>query len=257
MADENHDVFADDTEVSEGAEVETEDEVEAEEAETDETEQTDAEGTEDTAVEGEEEADAPAAAKTEVTKAEKSIPEHRHKAALKGVTTKLAAKEKELEELRKQYAAPPPPAPDRETDPDGYDQHMRMETSKAIMSDAFPDYNDKIMHYHTMAEANPALDEMVARNPNPAKFAYDIAKADIEIRELRELKNTPRWKRFEEWEKANPEETVTEEVKPAKKRQIDLATRVPNLNRTATAINPKQATSDVDDDLWKGHPNKT
>lgn len=249
MAEEDQDVFNDAPDTSEGAEKEVPDteQEESAEAATDEAEPEQEEGSEE---QGEEDAEPPAADKSAKSKSDKMIPEHRHKAALADVNKKLAEANARISEMTKQ------PAPDHTKDPDGYARHVRLETSKAIVSSMFDDYNDKIEVFQQMAQANPSLNDIVANAENPAKMAYDLATEHQNIAELRSLKGSERWKKFEEWEKSQPKDGAEQvEGKPAgkKPRQIDLAAKVPNLNRNATAVKLGTAGASEDDGLWNGH----
>lgn len=182
---------------------------------------------------------------------EKMIPEHRFKAALKDVNDKLEAAEARLAQMQTQ------PAPDRAADPEGYDLHMRMETSKAIMSETHADYNETIRHYQAMEKANPMLAQVVAAHPIPAKHAYDIAKKDMEIRELSSLKQSDDWAQFQEFKKQQAAQAeaaakaAAEEQAKAKQPKTDLISKVPNLNR-ATDVSAKQPVQSDDDDLFAG-----
>lgn len=170
---------------------------------------------------------------------EKSIPVHRHKAALKDVTEKLRKAEQEL------AAAKAQPAPDRTKDPEGHERYMRIEVSKNIMRDAYADYDETITHFNEMLADTPALANAVADHPNPAKYAYDLAKKDLEIRDLSSLKSSDDWKQFQEWKKQQ-----ADAAKP-KPKEVPVAAKVPNINR-ATNVNKPSRNADSDDALWKG-----
>lgn len=189
--DDNYDVFDDSKEETQ-AEAETE-ELSSDEdtGKTEETEET----SEDTGDKEETDATPAEAEGEEDSQSDKMIPEHRFKAALKNVTDELDAAKAELAKMKAQ------PAPDRNSDPDGYDLHQRVETSKAIMAETHTDYNDVIRHYQEMEKSNPLLAQVVAAHPIPAKHAYDIAKKDMEIRELSSLKQSSDWAEFQEFQK--------------------------------------------------------
>lgn len=172
--------------------------------------------------------------------AEKMIPEHRFKAALKDVSDKLTLAQQELAELK---AAP---IPDKEKDPEGYEVHTRIEISKQIMRDNVADYDEVIQHYVEMVKEAPHINTLVMNHKNPAKHAYDLAKKDLEIRELTTLKSSDEWKEFQEYKKARSLETASKVVeKPVEKQQ-----KIPNLNR-ATNVN-RQFDKKDDDDLFAG-----
>lgn len=183
---------------------------------------------------------------SEETKAEKLIPESRFKAALKDVNDKLTKANQKLAEMTAK------PAPDRAADPDGYELHVRIETSKEIMRSTHDDYDSTIAHYQAMAKENPYLNQAVAAHKTPAKHAYDIAKKDMEIQELTKLKGSEDWKEFQAF-KATKDAMKTdttqdnEKLKPAKP-----ASKVPpNLNRAADLVRTKPSGSQ-DTDLFKG-----
>lgn len=175
---------------------------------------------------------------------EKMIPESRFKAAIKDVQDKLDAA---LQETAKLKATP---VPDRESDPDGYERHLRLEMSKSLMREFKPDYVEVIKHYQEMAKVNPSLNQMVADHELPAKFAYDLAKRDMEIRELTEARNSDEWKEFQEFKKNKGKKTVADELaEPTNK-----APKLPkNLNR-ATGVNQKARALSDDDYLFGDNP---
>lgn len=237
---ENQDVFSEETEAP-GTSKEV-GESDAQEAKAEGEAQS---GAEDEAQQGDESAEPPAANKdNKVSGKDKMIPEHRMKAAIKDVTDKY---ERRLAELTAK------PAPDRETDPDGYDRHQRIEISKAIMTETHTDYDDMIEHFQQMAEANPALNQIVGDSKMPAKMAYDLAKRDKEIQELSALKDDPELKEFKEWKKSKAAASTDTAAQLAEKPK-SAASKVPNLNRNATAVNAGKATKgETDEDLFAGH----
>lgn len=175
---------------------------------------------------------------------EKMVPESRLKAAIKDLKTQL---DDALQENAKLTAKP---APDRATDPDGYERHLRLEMSRDLMRKFNDDYDEVIKHYQEMAEINPTLNELVEKNELPAKFAYDLAKRDMEIRELSEVKGSDDWKEFQEWKKnkTSKKETVADSL------ASDMAKPLPkNLNR-ATSAKPKAGSSSDDDYLFGDAP---
>lgn len=174
----------------------------------------------------------------------KMIPEHRFKAALKEVNDKLHNAETELAKVRAV------PVPDKEKDPAGYDLHVRMEASKEVMREMRPDYKEVIEHYQKMADANPALNQHVANAPLPAKFAYDLAKKDMELSELASLKDSDDFKEYQAWKKANSKQQSADAAKVGKK-VADALGKVPNLNR-ATNVNKGTEQADESDELFSG-----
>lgn len=188
-------------------------------------------------------------------KGQKMIPEHRFKAALKSVTDQLEEQTNKLKEYEKPAEVQ---VPDKDVDPEGHDLHIRMEASKSVMMEMKPDYQEVINHYATMAADNDLLNQAVAKNPLPAKLAYDIAKKDLEIKEALKLKDSDEFKEFQEWKKAKTAVDATktqEEQKLGNKINRGLKA-VPNLNRTTNASpnrNVRSASNgDNDDDLFQG-----
>lgn len=243
--DEGYDVFDD----SEGN---TEAVEETEETET----STEGEAGAETEETGEDDDGTPPEEEKETEQSDKMIPEHRFKAALKDVNDKLEAANAKLAQMESR------PVPDREADPDGYDLHMRMETSKAIMAETHTDYNDVIRHYQEMEKANPFIAQAVAAHPIPAKHAYDIAKKDMEIRELSTLKQSDDWTQFQEFKKQKEKEAkeaakaASAAAKGAEQQEqqsgVKAVSKVPNLNRATDVSAKKPAKVDEDDELFAG-----
>ena len=233
------DPFEEETVTVEEENAPAETEEQKEETSDDESEEeTEEESTDET----EEEADPSGEAETATN--EKMIPESRFKAALKDIQEKL---DSALQENAKYKAVP---APDRNTDPDGYEKHLRLEMSKSLMREFKPDYEDVIKHYQEMAKVNPSLNQMVADAELPAKFAYDLAKRDMEIRELTEDRNSDEWKEFQEFKKNKGKKSVAEELASP----TNTAAKLPkNLNR-ATASKPKANSSSDEDYLFGDSP---
>ena len=230
--DANQDVF-DDTEQSVES---TEDETEVSEVETDDKQ-------EDEAPSAEEEVSTEA-------QSDKMIPEHRFKAAIKDVNDKFEAAQQEIAQLKAK------PIPDQSEDPEGYNFHIRMETSKEVMRETAKDYDEVITHYQTMAKESPYINEAVAAHPSPAKHAYDIAKKDIEIRKLQEQAGSDDWKEFQEFKKAkakmakeNVADTLVNNVAQPKTK---LTNKVPNLNRATDVSNVKAQKTNEDEELFEG-----
>lgn len=177
---------------------------------------------------------------------EKMIPESRFKAALKDVTSKLDAANQELATFKAV------PVPDKDKDPEGYEFHNRMELSREIMREAVTDYDDVIANFAKMAEANPYLNEAVAKHRNPAKFAYDYVKKAMEIEELSTLKDTEEWKEFQEFKKSKGSASASKgNSKVSGTVAESLASKVPNLNR-ATNVSQAKPQSSADDELFAG-----
>lgn len=180
---------------------------------------------------------------------QKMIPEHRFKAALKEVTDKLDAA---TEELQKYTAIP---VPDKETDPEGHDLHVRMKASSDVMREMRPDYQEVINHYAKMAESNPLLNQAVAADPLPAKLAYDIAKKDLELKELAGLRESDDWKKFQEWKKTQTTSATPPTQQAALNETVTRGLKaVPNLNRSTNASPNRNVRKGdtADDDLFRG-----
>lgn len=187
-------------------------------------------------------------------KGQKMIPEHRFKAALKKVTDELEEKTNKLKEYEKPAEVV---APDKDTDPEGHDLHIRMEASKSVMMEMKPDYQEVIDHYAEMAADNDLLNQAVAKHPLPAKLAYDIAKRDLEIKDALKLKDSDEFKEFQEWKKTKAVATAakTEEEQNLGNKINRGLKAVPNLNRSTNASpnrNVRRNSASEDDDLFKG-----
>lgn len=82
-------------------------------------------------------------------------------------------------------------------DPDGtlqqYAVNVRTETSQIVMRSLHPDYDEMEAHFVKLAEQNPALQYRLQTEPNPAKFAYDTAKEDLELAPVREAGGLTKW----------------------------------------------------------------
>lgn len=192
----------------------------------------------------EEEVVPPTTAQTDEEPTEKLIPEHRFKAALKDVTDKYEKAKQELEQLKAT------PAPNRDEDPEGYELHVRIETSKAVMRSTHDDYDEKIAHYNEMTKVNPLLNQVVAAHPVPAQHAYNLAKEDMQIQSLKKLTSSDEWKEFQEFKKQKGQTAVQKSSTTATVKKVTPT--VPNLNR-ATSISGGRASNDTsDDDLFKG-----
>ena len=101
-------------------------------------------------------------------------------------------------------ATPTQGPPDRWEDPEGYDQwlvaratnlaasaaraeayqafqYQRIQLSAEEAKARLPDYVEKIGVFDQMAQLNPMLLQELARAPNPAEYAYNTAKTQIEL----------------------------------------------------------------------------
>lgn len=236
---EEHDVFSEPEEESQQETSEEEQNTEENSEETGEKETSEESPSEDKKDENED------------GQSDKTVPIHQFKAALKDVTDKLDAANEQIAQLSAK------PAPDRETDPQGYELYNKIELSKQIMRDAYPDYNDKIRHYNEMVKQNPQLNVTVVSSANPAKTAYDLAKQDLEIKELSELRDSDEWKEFQNWKAGKSEESnkpeQKEEEEAQKQQNVNQkASEVPNLNRATDVGSKQSANIDDDDELFAG-----
>lgn len=183
-------------------------------------------------------------------KGQKMIPEHRFKAALKSATERAEKAERENAEL----TTPKIEVPDKATDPEGHSRHVRMEASVQVMREMKPDYQEVINHYATLAKDNPLLDQAVDGHALPAKLAYDIAKEDLRLKELRALADSDELKEFREWKK-NKDTTPPADNTLNKKVGRGLQA-VPNLNRSTNASPNRnvraKSNGDNDDKLFEG-----
>jgi len=241
--EENHDVFAEEsTDTTSEAETITE-EVEGGSKQEAETQIVESAGTKESKQEGEgTTAEPPTAEDSAVSKAEKMIPESRFKAALSDVNKTLAETRRELAAMKQQ------PTPDRTKDPEGYDRNYRINMSRDVVSRVYKDYDEKIAHFQEMAKLEPSLNTIVGNNVSPAQMAYDLAAKDMEIRELSTMKDSDEYKEFLAYKVSKQAASSDTATKLGGKT---AASKVPNLNRTATNSNPnRKAESSEDDGLW-------
>lgn len=175
--------------------------------------------------------------------AEKLIPESRFKAALKDATDRMEKLQQENASLKAV------PAPDKNTDPEAYILHMKIETSKAVMRKTHKDYDTVIAHYQEMAKVNPYLNQAVVDADIPAQYAYEVAKQDLELNDLRKVLGSDEWKQFQEWRKSKEE--ASEEKLVEQKPAVAKQTGVPNLNRS-TGVSKSAPVSDDTDALFAG-----
>lgn len=131
-------------------------------------------------------------------------------AALKDERSKRQALENELAQLRQQMQQPQPQPtqaqpegpPDQFEDPEGYTRWLIGQASAAAREEAqqafqyqriqhsaeeakakLPDYAEKISVFQQMVQANPVLQQEMQRAPNPAQYAYDTAKIQMELQQ--------------------------------------------------------------------------
>ncbi len=132
-----------------------------------------------------EEAAEPPSAEQET--ANESVP----KPALLDERRKRQNAERELEQTRaklKQYESGEDDAPDPVADPKGYKAHVRVQLekeqgtriadqSRERMLESHPDYEAMEKHFIALAMADPSLAQKLKTHLDPARFAYDTAKA--------------------------------------------------------------------------------
>lgn len=173
---------------------------------------------------------------------EKVIPESRFKAAIKNLQDQLDGALQENANLKAQSNPPP----NRDEDPEGHEAHIRLEMSKSLMMEFKEDYVEVIKHYQEMAKTNPQLNEMVAKAELPAKLAYDLAKRDMEIREVVEARNSDEWKEFQEFKKNKGKKDVANELAKTSNTALNLPK---NTNRATESI-PKNVSPDEEEYLF-------
>lgn len=133
-------------------------------------------------------------------------PDHIPIAALKDERAKRQALEAELQQMRSYFEQQQQqqPAPDRWEDPEGHDQFLinqaiaaaearaeakaveafnleRVRTAASEYRADKQDYEDVIGVFHQMVQINPRLLDEMQSSRNPAEFAYETAKLQVEI----------------------------------------------------------------------------
>lgn len=108
--------------------------------------------------------------------------------------------EQQLQQPQAQQPAAPQGPPDQFEDPEGYTNWLVGRASEAARNEAYqafqyqriqmsaeeakaklPDYAEKLSVFEHMAAANPQLMQELYRAPNPAEYAYNTAKTQLEI----------------------------------------------------------------------------
>jgi hypothetical protein len=116
----------------------------------------------------------------------------------------------------------PQGAPDMFEDPEGYTryvaaqaaevarqeaygqfQYQRIDTAARQFAPTVPDYAEKVQVFQQMAQSNPALLQELFRANNPAEYAYNTAKTQLEISQYGGLEGLIK-ARVEEALKAQP-----------------------------------------------------
>jgi hypothetical protein len=158
-------------------------------------------------------------------------------AALIGERRRRQALEAELEQIRAQYAQQPQPQfqpqqqgiPDRWEDPEGYDRYLIAQASQLaeeramhavqtqrIYSSAvaarakYADYGDAHAVFGDMVQQNPMLFQQMVNAPDPAEFAYQTAKTEMEIRQYGGIDALVQARVQAELAKAQPQPTPTQ-----------------------------------------------
>jgi hypothetical protein len=127
-------------------------------------------------------------------------------AALLGERRRRQEAEARIAEYEARFAqqpqAPQAPqgAPDMFEDPEGYTRYIASQAAQVARQEAYgqfqyqrigmaaaqfaptvPDYEDKVQVFQQMVAVNPHLLQELYRAPNPAEYAYNTAKTQIEI----------------------------------------------------------------------------
>lgn len=155
---------------------------------------------------GEKEPEQPAEVAPPATE-EAKIPE----AALIGERRRRQEAEDRLRALEAQLHQRPQPqqftapaqAPDMFEDPEGYTRYISAQAAETARAQAYEqfqyqriemaaqqfaptvsDYAEKVQVFEQMAQANPALMQELYRAANPAEYAYNVAKTQLEINQF-------------------------------------------------------------------------
>jgi hypothetical protein len=117
---------------------------------------------------------------------------------------RLQEMQQHLQQIQRPQFEAPQGAPDLFEDPEGYTrwvqqqaatqaaevarreayetfQYQRIAQSAGQFAQAAPDYAEKVQVFQQMAQSNPVLLQELYRSNNPAEFAYNTAKTQIEI----------------------------------------------------------------------------
>jgi hypothetical protein len=187
-------------------------------------------------------------------------------AALKDERAKRQAAESEVKTLKERIAKNDKGQTPEEADVNDDTFKERAVTSRELMTELVPDYEDKEKVFLAECEKNPALAIQLRKSKNPAKFAYNTGKEIIEHQQYLEEKNSDQYKEFQEFKK-NPTAYAAkkaEEAEKAKNKQLEetpedkrkkSALSVPNLNK-ATSVKVDSAKEEVGglDELMEGSP---
>lgn len=180
------------------------------------------------------EAEPPAAEETEA----KSVPV----AALKSERQKRQAAESELNELRKKLGQA---EPESEVSEDIFKD--RTETTRALMVEFKPDYEAMEEIFLGLADNDKSLKVKLRNSSNPAKFAYETAKAHVEYEAFKENIKSDEWKEFQEFKKSKKK--PPEDPPEVKRKKTALS--LPNINKaTSVASNSEQESIGTLDDMF-------
>jgi hypothetical protein len=112
-------------------------------------------------------------------------------AALHDERRKRQELERELEKLRNPEQKKQEEVPDVFVDPNAFTQHLKEHTTKEIakhrrelsqdlLREAKPDYDEKVSKFVEAVKTRPDLIDQMNASLNPARFAYDFGKAELD-----------------------------------------------------------------------------
>jgi hypothetical protein len=163
-------------------------------------------------------------------------------AALKSERQKRQAAELEINELKKQLGIE---EPDSEVSEELFKD--RAETSRQLMVERKPDYEAMEEIFLGMASNDPTLKTKLRNNRNPAKFAYETAKASVEYQRYQDDINSDDWRAYQDFKKSKG--VVGNDSVAEKRRRAALS--LPEINRaTAVASNNTQESTKTLDDMF-------
>lgn len=150
---------------------------------------------------------------------------------------KRQALEQELANLRQKPAAPAEPAKTFWDDPDGALKteeqkrnavlvHTKLQTSEMIARTRYTDFDEKIATFKALVESNPAIVQQWIAAPDPATYAYNLAKNHQELQQVGGL---------EEMRKKIEAETT---AKVRKEVEAEQAAKLEALEKQRAALPP-------------------
>jgi hypothetical protein len=116
--------------------------------------------------------------------------------------------------------------------------HERVNMSREIMMEQKPDYEEKVKVFLKMAEENPEILNQYRKAQNPAKFAYEKGKKQVEFEEFESTKNSEEYKEFLKFKEERSKEPKADDKKAT-------AMSLPKLNNATS----KMKTSKVAEQL--------